>query len=260
MIEPDLSRYDDVLALVSDHAAATPVIRLATVGGSAATGRHDEHSDLDVQLWAEGDPAPPYAAIRDLLLDRLTTHHLWERPADFWPDGARQLFVHLQPDAAALREPTRILDLMVHPLTSDTVPTDPRRHGTPIVLHDPDRILRLEHEDEEPHARARAALREEIAARRQTAEWLVRRALARGELAEAVAFHLRFAITPLVELLRMEHCPARHDFGLRYLDTDLPPGYAERIHDLLPGPDLPSRVDRAFAWQDELLATTGVSP
>ncbi len=257
---PDLSRYDDVLELIREHCALTPALRVAIVGGSAATGRYDDHSDLDLQLWAEGDPAAAYDELRDVLLERLTTHHLWERAADTWPDGARQLFVHLQPDAAALREPVRILDVMVHPLTTDTVGVDPRRHGTPVVLHDPDRILRLEHEDEAPHARARTALRREIAARRPTAEWLVRRALARGELAEATAFHLRFAVTPLVELLRLEHCPARHDFGLRYLDADLPPGYAERVHELLPGPDLAARADRAFAWQDELLARTRVGP
>ncbi len=258
MPEPDLSRYADVLDLVRQHATATPAIRLAIVGGSAATGRYDDHSDLDLELWAEGDAVAAYDELRDLLLDRLDTHHLWEVPAEVHRDGGRQLFVHLQPDAAALREPTRLLDVLVHPLPDDGVSIDRRRHGTPIVLHDPERILRIEPEDDEPHARARAATLEQIAARRHTAEWLVRRALARGELAEASAFYFRFALTPLVELLRLEHCPARHDFGLRYLDTDLPPGYAERIHDLLPGPDLADRADRAFTWQDELLTAPRV--
>ena len=63
-----------------------------------------------------------------------------------------------------------------------------------------------------------------------------------------------------LELIREQLCPARHDSGPRYLDADLPPGYAERVHELLPGPDLAARADRAFAWQDELLAGTGVEP
>ena len=50
------------------------------------------------------------------------------------------------------------------------------------------------------------------------------------------------------------HCPARHDFGLRYLDTDLPPGYAERVEALLARRRPAARADAAFAWQDELLA------
>ena len=69
-----------------------------------------------------------------------------------------------------------------------------------------------------------------------------------------MSFHLSFAVTPVVRLLRIVHCPARHDFGLRYLDTDLPEGYAARVEALLPGPDLAERAAAAFAWQDDLLA------
>ncbi len=61
-------------------------------------------------------------------------------------------------------------------------------------------------------------------------------------------------MNPLVRLLRIQHCPARHDFGLRYLGTDLPPGYAARVTALLPGPGLADRARATFAWQDELLA------
>ena len=93
----------------------------------------------------------------------------------------------------------------------------------------------------------------QTAARRQTAAWLVERAIARGDLAEATTLHLRFAVEPLVRLLRVRHCPARHDFGLRYLRTDLPDGMAERVEALLPGPDLVVRTRAAFAWQDEVL-------
>ena len=78
-----------------------------------------------------------------------------------------------------------------------------------------------------------------------------------GELAEAHTFYLRFAFTPLVELLRTKHSPARHDFGLRYLDADLPQGYAERLHELLPGPDLGDRATQVFAWTDDVLARLG---
>ena len=122
-----------------------------------------------------------------------------------------------------------------------------------MVLHDPDGLLVLEDDDEaEMEAQRRRAV-EQTAARRQTAAWLVERAIARGDLAEATALHLRFAVEPLVTLLRIQHCPARHDFGLRYLRTDLPAGMAERVEAVLPGPDLAVRTRAAFAWQDEVL-------
>ncbi len=258
---PDLSRYDDVLTLLREHAENEPVVRVVIIGGSAATGRYDDHSDLDVELWCDGPPDTTYDALRALLDDALTVDHVWEVLRERWPDGTRQLFAHLQPDPGDLSRPTRILDLAVHPMPgTGVVEIDPRRHGTPIALHDPDGLLRPAHEDEAPHAGARATTVRDIAGRRGTAEWLVRRALARGELAEAHAFYVRLAFTPLVELLRIEHCPARHDFGLRYLESDLPPGYAERLHELLPGPDLGDRATRVFAWTDELLARSGSTP
>ena len=71
--------------------------------------------------------------------------------------------------------------------------------------------------------------------RRTTGEWLVNRAIARGHVAEAVDFYLRFALAPLVRLVRVEHCPWRHDFGLRYLREDLPPDVADQIEELVPG-------------------------
>lgn len=257
----DLSRYDDVLAVLREHAASSSAVRLAIVGGSAATGRYDDHSDLDVEAWVAGSPDAAYDELRALLAARFEVDHVWEVGRERWPDGTRQLFAHLQADPGDLSRPTRILDLAVHPLpATGEIVVDVRRHGEPIVLHDPQGVLTTGPEDEARHAEARAATLAEVAARRGTAEWLVRRALARGELAEAYGFYLRFAYTPLVELLRLEHCPARHDFGLRYLDADLPPGYADRLHALLPGPDLGERTTRVLAWTDELLARLGSRP
>jgi hypothetical protein len=122
-----------------------------------------------------------------------------------------------------------------------------------MVLHDPAGLLVLEDDEAELAAQCEQAVAQ-TAARRQTAAWLVERAIARGDLAEATVLHLRFALEPLVRLLRIQHCPARHDFGLRYLRTDLPAGMAERVEALLPGPDLVVRTRAAFAWQDEVLA------
>ena len=62
--------------------------------------------------------------------------------------------------------------------------------------------------------------------------------------------------SPLVRVLRHEHCPWRHDYGLRYLDEDLPPDVAARVA----GAGARRRRRRpaaqsadCFAWLDELL-------
>ncbi len=247
----DLSRYDDVLDLLTALPRRVPELRVVVVNGSAVTGGWDDHSDLDVEAWCDGDAATTYAAVLAQLRSELEVDHVWELPEATWPTG-RQCFVHLQPDAADLSRPTRMLDVVVQTLP-ERLTMDTRRHGVPLVLHDPDGLLLLEDDDEAELSAQRAQAVAQTAARRQTAAWLVERAIARGDLAEATSLHLRFAVEPLVRLLRIEHCPARHDFGLRYLRTDLPTGMAERVEALLPGPDLAVRTRAAFAWQDEVL-------
>jgi hypothetical protein len=250
----DLSRYDDWLVWLRAQGAADADVRVVFVGGSAVTGGYDDHSDLDVEVLATpGEAVATYRRLLEAALRDFTVHQVWELPEATWPDG-RQAFLNLTPAPGDLSVPTRIIDLHVSDLADEHRFVDPRRHGEPLVVHDPDGLVELRPDDEEAMARARAEAVAQIVARRPTAEWLVNRAIARGDQPEAVAFHLQLAVTPLVRLLRIRHCPARHDFGLRYLGTDLPPGYAERVTALLPGPDLAGRAGAAFAWQDDLLA------
>lgn len=249
----DLSRYDDWLAWLRTQGGSDPAVRVVFVGGSAVTGGYDDHSDIDVEvLTTPGEAVAAYQRLLDAARRDFDVYAVWELPEATWPDG-RQAFLNLTPDAGDLTVPTRIIDLHVSDLADHHRIVDPRRHGEPLVLHDPAGLVELRPDDEEAMERERREAVAQIAARRPTAAWLVNRAIARGQLAEAVAFHLQFAVSPLVRLLRIVHSPARHDFGLRYLDTDLPPGYAARVAALLPGPDLQARADAAFAWQDELL-------
>ena len=214
----DLSRFDDWLAWLAARGRDDPDVRVVWVGGSAATGGYDEWSDLDVDLLCTPGEAD---AVHDRLLARIR--------ADFDVDhvwelprstwpDGRQCFVNHPPRPGALEEPTRIVDLHISGLS------DAHRFRQ----------------------------------RRATAEWLVNRAVRRGQLPEAVQLYLGFGLAPLVRLLRVEHCPWRHDFGLRYLHEDLPADLADRVTALLPGNgDLADLSAACFAWTDELLTARG---
>ena len=83
------------------------------------------------------------------------------------------------------------------------------------------------------------------------------RALARGHVAEGVDLYLRHGLHLLVRLLRAEHCPERHDYGLRYLRDDLPAEVADRIEALVSGVSSRSLRElsgECFGWIDELLS------
>ena len=64
--EPDLSRYADVLAWIDDLAAHDDDLLACWVGGSAATGGYDDHSDLDVTVLAA--PGTFVRVFEDLLI------------------------------------------------------------------------------------------------------------------------------------------------------------------------------------------------
>ncbi|RYP81379.1 nucleotidyltransferase domain-containing protein [Nocardioides guangzhouensis] len=248
-------RYDDLLAWLPGFVADDPDLRCAWLGGSAATGGFDEWSDIDVVVLATpGTAASAYDRMLAAIRATFAPDHVWELPEPTWPDG-RQCFVNLQARAGLLAEPTRLVDLAVLEVGDTRRVIDVRRHGTPLVLHDPDGLIELRHDDPEELARGAAAANDQSRQRWATAEWLVNRAVARDQLPEAVALYLRFGLTPLVQLLRTKHCPERHDYGLRYLHTDLPSDVAARVTALLPGTDrLRELSAECFAWQAELLA------
>ncbi|MGZ4445579.1 MAG: hypothetical protein ACXVWZ_08055 [Nocardioides sp.] len=250
----DLSRYADWLTWLRATGESDPDVRCIWVGGSAATGGYDEWSDLDLDvLCTPGTVHEVYARLLAGVRADLDVDHVWELPLATWPDG-RQCFVVHDPDPGALTTPTRIVDLHLSDLSDAHRLVDVRRHGTPIVLHDPEGLVELRHDDEEAIRAAVAEATDQTRQRRPTAEWLVNRAVRRGQEAEALQFYLSFAYAPLVRLLRARHCPWRHDFGLRYLHTDLPADVADRLTTLLPGHgDLESLSRACFAWTDELL-------
>lgn len=251
----ELARYADWMTWFGAAADRHPDVRVVLVNGSAVTGGFDDWSDLDVEvLCTPGESVEVYRGLVDEARSAFPIEHVWELPEATWPDG-RQCFLHLQGDAASLTEPVLIIDLHVHDLTEASRHVDTRRDGEPIVLHDRHGLVVLRDEPEERLRIAHSEAVEQIRNRRRTAGWLVNRAIARGQLPEALAFYTRFALEPTVRLVRIRHTPARHDFGLRYLDADLPAPVAGRVEALLPlgTVDLAALADDCFAWQDELL-------
>lgn len=253
----DLSRFHDWLDFLREQAESDPDLRVVWIGGSAATGGWDEWSDLDVDLLCTpGETTAVYDRLLKQTRATFDVDHVWELPLTAWPDG-RQCFVNHQHRPGALEEPTRIVDLHFSDLSDQRRFLDVRRHGTPIVLFDPDGQLVLQPDDQAQLEAAAAEAVDQARQRRATAEWLVNRAIARDQLPEATELYLRLALGVVVRLLRVRHCPWRHDFGLRYLRTDLPTEAADRVSALLPGnAPLADLSSECFAWMDELLETS----
>ena len=63
--------------------------------------------------------------------------------------------------------------------------------------------------------------------------------------ADAMMTYMSQTIRLVVELLRMRYCPDRYDYGLRYLDRDLPAELHAEIDRLV----FPPSVDQIEAYQ-----------
>lgn len=251
----DLSRYEDLIAWLRDFARTDPDAVAAWIGGSAVTGGYDDWSDLDAEMLA----APgTHVAVFDRLVasyrSSFDPSSVWQIPESVDPQ-VRQIISTIEADPGSLAAPTRILDIVVKDLDESTRRVDVVRHGSPLMLHDPEGVVELGPESADDQHRRMTETVSQIRQRREVGHWLVNRAVARGQLPEALSLYVRFALTPVVQLLRIRDCPRRHDYGLRYLHTDLDPADAARIDALLPGSDrLRELSDACFAWQDELLA------
>ena len=246
-------RFRAPAAWLREFAERTPDALALRLGGSLATGPVDEWSDLDACIHVgPGTERPVFdALLAELDRDWVFTDR-WVLEPPVRPEGL-QVFGRVadEPGAASI-----VVDIEAEAVPEGGVPIDPRRHGVPIVLHDPHRLIRVEDEPDDRLAADARASAQRIADRLPTARWIVEKAIARGHWPEAAGYHLRFGVDPLVQLLRTVHCPSRWDFGLRYVHADLPADDVHRVLELLPGEPagLSDRSRAAFAWQDELLS------
>jgi hypothetical protein len=211
--------------------AAMPDALAAFLGGSDATGRTDDLSDIDlVVIVADGAVAPALAVAHEALESLSTIAHRWRVPEPTWHGHAQEFL------ALADADPAHFVDLLVMQASARERFLEPERHGRPLVLFD---RVGLVH----PDPLDRVALQERIEVRLATLrqrfplfQTLVTRAVRRGFATEAAAAYQDLTLKPLIELLRIRHCPERFDFGARYLDRDLPPDLRAAVESLaLPG-------------------------
>lgn len=227
-----------------------PAVRAAFLGGSEAFGRSDAHSDIDlVAVVPPEDTDEVFAALEAWLQAACGIRARYHVPAAVTPDFNQRFYQLVdQPESlmidVALMRPDRL-----------HIWLDPARHGQPVVLFDPDGLLVPVDDLRLPTLFAERL--EQIRAKAVMFGHLPAKALARGNLLEALDTWSRFLVAPLVEVLRARCCPRRQDFGMRYLPIDLPAEVYDRLVGLLLGADattLGAKIDETRAW---LLAELG---
>jgi len=213
--------------LLRESLIGLPGVLAMWESGSAAWGRLDEWSDLDVLVLAEDDyVGAAFDALENALRTAGPISLRYVLPRPTW-HGHDQRFYQLR-DAG----PFLMLDVVVLRRSAPERFLERERHGEPVIYFDKTGEISGRPID-------RKMIRERIQARLEQLrvtfplfQPLVRKELLRGNDLDALAFYQGQTLAPLLTLLRIRHCPARFDFGLRYLDRDLPADLATTVRNL----------------------------
>jgi hypothetical protein len=241
----DHSLRDRISSAVTEALKPLPGVFAGWQGGSAAFGAVDGYSDIDLEYLVADNASFEhlYASAEQALetVSSITASHTPLRGRYYkLKDGGEFLLVDLI--FVRVGEPDHELEV--------------ERHGDRLPLFDKGDWLRPRPLDEGALAIKRDKRYRELQTWFPMSQVFVRKAILRGQHVEAVNAFWACTLKPLAELLRMRYCPARWDFGVRYLDRDLPPAVYGPVQDLAfvrDLGDLEAKLAKATAWGAALL-------
>jgi hypothetical protein len=234
---------EEILEALRGALEPEPRVLAMWEGGSAAWGRVDEWSDLDLQLLVEDDWVEPAFELVERALAALSRIELrWPVPMPTF-HGHRQCFYRLE--AAG---PFLVIDLAVLKLSAPLRFLEPEQHGWARVLFDKGGHLTPPPFSTEEHRKKMRADLQSLRGQVDLLSAFVDKELLRGQRLDALNFYMNLVLRPLVAVLGMRHRPLRYSFGPRYLHRDLPEALARELEDLYfvaDASELPAKLDRA---------------
>jgi predicted nucleotidyltransferase len=251
---------EDIITAVQAALEGRADVRSLFEAGSMAFGRADEYSDIDLVVdVVDGAQEVVWEALEAALGQAIRAHS----PACQQPIPVRKVI----PEPAWHKMSQRfyklaevsqwlVLDVCLRPTSLGPHFGEVERHGTPRVLFDKDGLTTLAYLDQNEWREKVAARLPELADHFALFGNFAEKDLRRGRLLDAISMYHGLVLRPLVELLRIKHCPDRYDYGLRYLKYDLPADVVARLERLTFTADadaLMAAQVEAREWAGELL-------
>jgi hypothetical protein len=147
-------------------------------------------------------------------------------PEPTW-HGHSQVFYRLKKIS-----PFLFLDVVVMKRSSKDKFLQFRIHGVPVVYFDKIGVIKDDIIAPESFLDKMEARLEILKANFDLFQALTLKELNRGNDIEALSYYQNYTYRPLVEVLRIKHCPYRHNFHNSYIYYDLPPEVVKRLHKL----------------------------
>ncbi len=224
---------NEIIERLASELPLDGAIRGAWLGGSDATGRTDELSDIDLMLIVRPGAIETAADVVEQSLLQLSPIRCKLRmPMPSW-HGCHQCFYQLQ-----LAPEHLMIDWLMIEQGQKHPWLEVERHGTPRVLFDKDGDITPAHSDTDALRAAASKKIDELRARFAMFKHLPPKLARRGLAPDAAYFYQALILRPLVDLLRARYCPERHDYGFRYLNHDLPRELYEEVSRLCYPPSI----------------------
>jgi predicted nucleotidyltransferase len=219
-------------------------------GGSAAFGSEDGLSDIDAVAVVADDAVDATFAQVEAALNALSPVTLrYDTPA---APGFAQKFYRLRDAGEFL-----VVDLVLIRRSDPLLFREIELHGRGRTWFDRRGVLVEAHLDaarDSDQARARVPT---LASAFAMFQHIVTKERLRGRAVDAFVFYQSMTWRPLVEAVRLLHCPERRIFGPRYLARDLPADVCRRLEALAFVRDLSDLADKheqARTWFERCIA------
>ena len=215
---------ENVIAVVAEALEPLGYTHAMWEGGSAAFGRLDQWSDIDLYVIADDDSLNDVFIAVEEALQTLSPIELELRVQLPAAHHYAQSFYRLR-DAG----PFLLIDLAVIKVSSPEKFLQPEIHGENIFSFNKSRDAWWEPVDTDRLHRQLADRVDYLRRRTEMFIPFIDKELGRGKPIEALEIYRRVLLNTLVEILRIKHRPFHHDFGVGQLYHDLPPEVIREI-------------------------------
>jgi predicted nucleotidyltransferase len=196
-------------------------------GGSAAFGREDEYSDLDLQIIVKDDFVEQAVQILEDAMNAISpVEDKLILPQPTW-HGHWQGFYKLQDIS-----PYLLLDVLIMKESSPSYFTEVELHGTPNILFDRTGKLGKEHIEPDELSKTIPLRIKRIEGISRMFHLFVDKEIKRNHPLDAFDLYYNLLLRSLVELLRIKYDTTRWSFGFRYLSHVLPDEVYNEIREL----------------------------
>lgn len=186
-------------------------------GGSAAFGRDDEYSDLDVQLDVDDERIGDAFAAVEAALNEISPIDLqYNMPEPAW-HGMSQRFYRLR-DAA----PYLLVDLAVRKASDRDRFNEVELHGEPVIYFDKPGVVVTKNLDWTAHREKLGKRLAELAVLFPLFQGFVHKEILRGNALGALHYYHGLTLRPLHEAALMLHRPERYNYSPHYAAFELP--------------------------------------